>query len=584
MTPFVEYLVKSSLSLALFFSVYKLLMSREKQFKLNRFLLLGMLVASVVLPFLDVSVFEHTPVIRPVEVVRNLINMPLVEDELPEVSPANSAIVIEPGISSIWIIYLLAISFFILRLLFSLSRVAQLVHSGRRQNYRKLILSVVHEMVQPFSFFRTIVLSESDYEQNADEIVTHEQEHIRQGHFFDLLVCEIYTVLHWFNPFAWLVRRELRLVHEYQADQAVIHTGIDATKYQLLVLKKAVGERRFAMANNFTQCPISKRLKMMNRNNRNRWAPIKLILFVPLGMLLLQAFSKPNFVSELSSSIVPVLVNQDDSTKQWLEKWRNTKFELVKFPALKKADAGSSKFFLGEMQMEKRNAFIVLLNKEGKLLVENNFVPNDGLTKVVKTFIEGQHPFGKENPSFITRELPLVGNTRINQGVVVFQHADITLKSAIETTLNSIGEAYLLMRKEISQAKFGEAYFSLNSEKRAAIDQAVPVRVSIAEPKKLVNSNSKQKGELPPPPPVCGVDVLPGKITVMGKECSLEGMKDQVKGYIDKYGDKTLIYVKIGVGTSDSRVAEVKKQLEDYKTVKIKYSSDLKEKEGKNLQ
>jgi beta-lactamase regulating signal transducer with metallopeptidase domain len=123
------------------------------------------------------------------------------------------------------------------------------------------MLAVVKDFIQPFSFLRNIVISEKDYTENKEMVITHEYAHIRHFHAVDLVICELFTALHWFNPFVWLLRRDLKLIHEYQADQAVLNKGIDAAKYQLLVIEKAVGERRFAMANHFTQKPILKRIK-----------------------------------------------------------------------------------------------------------------------------------------------------------------------------------------------------------------------------------------------------------------------------------------------------------------------------------
>lgn len=90
-----------------------------------------------------------------------------------------------------------------------------------------------------------------------------------------------------------MLRRDLKLIHEYQADEAVLNKGIDAKTYQLLVLKKAVGERRFALANHFTQKPILKRINMMHMKESKKTGALKMLLFVPVIALLLMAFSNP---------------------------------------------------------------------------------------------------------------------------------------------------------------------------------------------------------------------------------------------------------------------------------------------------
>ena len=67
---------------------------------------------------------------------------------------------------------------------------------------------------------------------------------------------QIFLLVYWFNPVVWLLKRELQEVHEFEADNGVINTGIDATKYQLLLVKKAVGTRLYSMANGFNHSKL----------------------------------------------------------------------------------------------------------------------------------------------------------------------------------------------------------------------------------------------------------------------------------------------------------------------------------------
>lgn len=112
-------------------------------------------------------------------------------------------------------------------------------------------------MVAPFSWMKYIVISRQDYEENGREILIHEKEHIRLKHSYDLLFLQLYQVIYWFNPVAWLLKRELQIIHEYEADEKVLQTGIDAKKYQLLLIKKAVGSQRFtSMTNSFNHSKL----------------------------------------------------------------------------------------------------------------------------------------------------------------------------------------------------------------------------------------------------------------------------------------------------------------------------------------
>lgn len=302
MNPFFVYLIKSTISLALFYIVFKLAVSRDKMHSVNRFVLLGILATSAILPLAEIPVLQENQVIPQVEVFRQIVEAPVfnnpqptVSDEIQTVQPTNTL-----SVNPVLLIYLFAIILLFVRLVISLVRVAQLIHKAEKQSFQNYRLAVVKDFIQPFSFLRNIVISEKDYTENKEMVITHEYAHIRHFHAVDLVICELFTALHWFNPFMWLLRRDLKLIHEYQADQAVLNKGIDATKYQLLVIEKAVGERRFAMANHFTQKPILKRIKMMKKKNQNRWTGMKLILFVPVALILLQAFAQPKITSEKS--------------------------------------------------------------------------------------------------------------------------------------------------------------------------------------------------------------------------------------------------------------------------------------------
>ena len=298
MNPFFVYLIKSTISLALFYMVFKLAVSRDKMHTVNRFVLLGILITSAVLPLAEIPVLQESQVIPQVEVFSQMLEAPVfnnplsaVSEEIQTVQSTNTL-----SVNPVLLIYLFTIILLFIRLIISLIRVFQLIQKAEKQSFQNYMLAVVKDFIHPFSFLRNIVISEKDYTENKEMVITHEYAHIKYFHAVDLVICEFFAAIHWFNPFVWLLRRDLKLIHEYQADQAVLNKGIDAAKYQLLVIEKAVGERRFAMANHFTQKPILKRIKMMKKENKNRWNKVKLILFLPVVLLLLQAFSQPEIM------------------------------------------------------------------------------------------------------------------------------------------------------------------------------------------------------------------------------------------------------------------------------------------------
>lgn len=292
MNLFFAYLIKSTVSLALLYCLFRLAMRNDKTHVLNRFLLLGILLVSAVLPFLNIQFFYGEDPIRQVGVLREFVSPPVFAEpisiETIQSIAAESSFSINPWL----ILYLTFIAILIVRLAVSIFEVIQIIKQAEKKRLQKIVLAVVKDLIQPFSFIKHIVISKKDYTENREIVVAHEYAHIKHLHAIDLLICEMFTVLHFFNPFMWLLRRDLKLIHEFQADQAVLNKGIDAKQYQLLVLQKSVGERRFAMANHFTQKPILKRLKMMKKNKNNRLHGLKIILFVPVLIFLFMAFGK----------------------------------------------------------------------------------------------------------------------------------------------------------------------------------------------------------------------------------------------------------------------------------------------------
>ena len=519
MNPFLVWLLKSSVSLALLYAVFKLAISRDKMHTANRFVLLGIFLTSVILPFADIPVFRETQVIPQFETIHEWVAAPVANEpviyteSLPliESTPAKAPL-------NLWLLfYLSVIGLQVVRLLFSVVRVLQIIRRAEKQNFMDVVLAIVKDFIQPFSFLQHIVLSEKDFTENREIVVAHEYAHIQHKHVLDLMICELFTALFWFNPIVWLLRRDLKLIHEYQADEAVINKGIDAKTYQLLVLKKAVGERRFALANHFTQKPILKRIKMMHMKTNSRHASLKLVLFVPVVALLLQAFARPEMIPDKISDLVPSIGVQKDSSEVWLDSWsiqnlskindglEMNQFEVAppppesnqaRFPKYDKTKHGDP--------IPSENIMTILVNRESRILACGSFATVDGVLDGVTKFLNGNPPFEqvKKGPEVITKNLPLVGDVKISKGVIALRYDVETDKAFVDKMLRSIGKIYLEKRQQLSQAEFKQEYFSLSAEKKDVINQMLPVRVSIMEPK--VTSSVAPP---PPPPPFVNVKI-----------------------------------------------------------------------------
>lgn len=281
---FFIYSIKLAFCLTAFYLLYKLLLSRDTFHAFNRAALLGFIALSLLLPLvrvqLPVSPVTDNGMIR----IEHLIMQGTV-------SGGGSA----DGITfmqALLLVYIAGVVVFLLRELLSLRSLFMLMRRGRRVSIDGNVrLTVVGEDVSPFSWFRNIIISEKDYNDNPREILTHEKAHIARCHSADVVLCDMLIILQWFNPAAWLLKAELQNVHEYEADGAVLESGVNASDYQLLLIRKAVGDKLYTMANNLNHNSLKKRIAMMLTKKSNPWNRAKLLLTVPVAAVAVTAFA-----------------------------------------------------------------------------------------------------------------------------------------------------------------------------------------------------------------------------------------------------------------------------------------------------
>ena len=302
MGTFLVYILKSSVCLALFYLFYRLLLSKETFHRFNRLALLGVLVLSCAVPFVEVTVQEPSELAQPFLSLEEMVVMePVVAlDEMPMYFPWKELMLL---------VYVGGILFFLVRHLWSLGRMVRLLRTSRRENLEGGIILFVHkEKVAPFSWMKMIAVSEEDLKENGKAILMHERAHIHHRHSWDLLLAEVCIFFQWFNPAAWLLKQELQTIHEYEADEWVIENGIDAKTYQLLIIKKAVGARLYSIANSFNHSSLKKRITMMIKKKSNPWARMKYLYVLPLAAIAVAAFARPEVSNELNE-ISSVKVN-----------------------------------------------------------------------------------------------------------------------------------------------------------------------------------------------------------------------------------------------------------------------------------
>ena len=304
---FFVYILKASVCLVGFYLFYRLLLSQETFHRFNRMALLGVLVLSGLVPFAEGTMQWFSSFNHPLLELEEMI---LMADFEPEVVVEEAVEAPFPWRALLLVVYLAGVAFFLLRHLWSLGRMVGLIKRCRKEYLDNGITLFVHDnnKVAPFSWMKIIVIAEEDLKENKDAILKHECAHIKYGHSWDLLLAELCVILQWFNPAAWLMKQELQNIHEYEADEWVIQNGIDAKRYQLLIIKKAVGARLYSIANSFNHSSLKKRITMMIKKKSNPWARMKYLYVLPLAAIAVAAFARPEVSNELNE-ISSVKVN-----------------------------------------------------------------------------------------------------------------------------------------------------------------------------------------------------------------------------------------------------------------------------------
>lgn len=310
MSYFLLYLIKSTVYLGLFYAFFLTVMRGTTFFRLNRFMLLAGTVVCMLLPCYTVTVDEVEGIQFPMQVLDEALAITLPEattDTEMSLPPNLQGTSSSSATSALpyWVLGVYAVGMFVYLTLVVRSFVAvwKLITRHPKQWKDGCWLIVIPDKIPSFSWSNYIVISEEDY-RNYPQIVTHEQMHYRYKHSYDIFFFTIVHAIHWFNPMVWLIRTELKQLHEFEADQGVINQGIDATQYQLLLVRKAVGKKLYNIANGFNHAKLKKRITMMIKEKSNGWERLKWFVSVPVVMGAMFVFAQPE-VKDTLEEIVP---------------------------------------------------------------------------------------------------------------------------------------------------------------------------------------------------------------------------------------------------------------------------------------
>lgn len=336
------YFLKINVAIALFYAFYRLFFYKDTFFVWRRTALLCFFAVSAVVPLFNIQTWveQQEPMVAVADLYATVV--------LPEITPTVQTgtdwkLLMADGIGmAYWAVaVLLAVR--------CLVQLAGIVRLARRCPTQKIDGTTVHLLLRPegpFSFFHWIFVCPGTHTaEELHEILTHECTHARQWHSIDVLIGELACIVCWFNPFAWLMKREIRTNLEYLADEKVLETGHDSRTYQYHLLGLSHHKAAATIYNSFNVLPLKKRIMMMNKRRTRAIGRTKYLMFLPLAALLMivsnieaVARATQKITAEVIETVTPA---EAPEAQLWAPSTQQEKTELVTYKGKVVDEAGN---------------------------------------------------------------------------------------------------------------------------------------------------------------------------------------------------------------------------------------------------
>ncbi|MBD3617402.1 MAG: biopolymer transporter ExbD [Gracilimonas sp.] len=531
----IAYFIYSSISLALLLFVYRIFLEKEKRFSFNRLFLLWSLVFSFTIPIIPVGIapleISWSALFSSGETVsatsyQNLKDLRLDSEVSPTATENNSAAISSETLFGIAFLLCFTISALLLiRLMRIVHRIQLKIRRNSKRYMQDCRVVLLKEKVVPHSFFNTVFLNKKQFEKGEipEEVLNHEFTHVRQKHSLDILFVEILKAIFWFNPLLYFYKNAIALNHEYLADEAVISKGTIIKNYQRMLLNTMERNALHGLASSFNFSSTKRRLQMMTQSKTKVKFLIKLAMLAPLfaGLSLIlgcEPASNENpsdiqLADEISIEILDnnaMLVNEKSMTLDELEGLLSEmpespelvrmnvspdaqfgvvtdvqsilkRYEIFKINYSSKKSNDSSDLTLPpappepQAPMEAQNQMLILMNSDGKLLMNEEPVTLNKMRENIKQFVDNSSPNSSE-------------------AIVVVKTLPDTPYDQYLELLDEIRSAYSELRNVAAQDRFGTDFSNLeeSSSERETIRKMYPMKLSAVPPeleyRKLINS------------------------------------------------------------------------------------------------
>ena len=312
METLLVYIGKVAVLLAVFYLFYRCLLAKEAWHRFNRVMLWLQVVLAFALPFCVITTEKVVHVKEMLQAVQVNDGMVMAEERM--VAATENPI---DGMTILFGIYVVGVCITLVWILISIARVRRIISCGKRMRQEgDITLVLTEKQTEPFSWMHFVVMSRKDYETGNRAILLHEQAHVRMFHSVDVLLINLVCALQWFNPAAWLMRKNLKEIHEYEADAATLQSGISLKSYQDLLIKKAVGTSGHSIANSLNHSSLKNRLTMMYLKKSCMKSALKALYALPIVGISMAATAKTIVVYEYDKSEIHVASNSEDKVMQ----------------------------------------------------------------------------------------------------------------------------------------------------------------------------------------------------------------------------------------------------------------------------
>lgn len=295
MHPFFIYLIQVNIALALFYLLYVIVLKRDTFLRLRRFFFLSAIIFSLLYPFWSIPAlgdFWISSIASGETETMIFIGEPGAAMVIEADSTAKVAV---PWARIISLAYIIVTILFLLRFIMQLLSILRMNRRCERFIITGVPVYQLRDDITPFSFFNRIFIYAGKHsEAELSQILLHEQTHARQRHSIDIILVELVCLFSWWNPFVWLMKREMALNLEYLADNGVLSEGIDSREYQYHLLQLTYHETAVQIVNNFNVSQLKQRIMMMNKTKSPTLKLAKYLLILPLAFLLVLANSCVN--------------------------------------------------------------------------------------------------------------------------------------------------------------------------------------------------------------------------------------------------------------------------------------------------